>query len=871
MFAKPKFPAPPARQFRRGLLVLLILWMGVSWQVAEHRFERDFAQTLEREQQVAQTTANDVADSVRRNLHYFSGIPISFGHAVRVWSALDRFGPNAKPQTRAREVLLQDWLAQSVLADLNEYLQLIQNAIGVDLIFVVNAAGDAIAASNRVAGTPIGANFADRYWFARAREGQPGVQYAVGKTTGVAGLYFSSAVFRQGQFVGAVVAKVNLASIAFLMNQSNVYVSDKQGVIIMAHDKSQELHTVEGASVQALTVAQRMSIYQRAALPTLASAPWHGHPVLRTLADASQPCVPASSSLPEYEMTVTANHALPGLPALAQARVTTFLLLSVVGGAAILIGYGLLSLRQSNILAKRSESRMRLILESANCGIWGQSAQGVCTFINAEALELLGYTADELLGKSLHATVHHSHADGSDYPREGCPMYATGLDGVARTAKSEVLWRKDGRSFPVEYATAPMYIDGAIDGAVVIFNDITERLRQEQLLEEARERAELANRAKGEFLANMSHEIRTPMNAVIGFTALALQETEPDTKHMYLRQIDESSRSLLEILNDILDFSKIEAGQMAMENRLFDLDELLASLQRMLLLRTREKGLELLFPASSPAVRYLVGDALRLRQILLNLLGNAIKFTASGQVVLELQVLPQAGDVQRLRFTVRDSGIGMTAEQVAALFRPFTQADTSISRRFGGTGLGLSISHDLARLMGGTIQVDSTVGQGSAFTLDVPLRCASAAQIAQTEATRPAPLTQATTAADPLLGKRVLLAEDHPVNQLLARHLLAKMGMVMDLAQNGEEAVALVQSQYYDVVLMDIQMPVLDGLGATQRIRADARFADLPILAMSAGVTLDEQSQCLAAGMSGFIGKPINATELRNKLTQACS
>ena len=450
-------------------------------------------------------------------------------------------------------------------------------------------------------------------------------------------------------------------------------------------------------------------------------------------------------------------------------------------------------------------------------------------------------------------------------------MYATGLDGVARTAKSEVLWRKDGRSFPVEYATAPMYIDGAIDGAVVIFNDITERLRQEQLLEEARERAELANRAKGEFLANMSHEIRTPMNAVIGFTALALQETEPDTKHMYLRQIDESSRSLLEILNDILDFSKIEAGQMAMENRLFDLDELLASLQRMLLLRTREKGLELLFPASSPAVRYLVGDALRLRQILLNLLGNAIKFTASGQVVLELQVLPQAGDVQRLRFTVRDSGIGMTAEQVAALFRPFTQADTSISRRFGGTGLGLSISHDLARLMGGTIQVDSTVGQGSAFTLDVPLRCASAAQIAQTEATRPAPLTQATTAADPLLGKRVLLAEDHPVNQLLARHLLAKMGMVMDLAQNGEEAVALVQSQYYDVVLMDIQMPVLDGLGATQRIRADARFADLPILAMSAGVTLDEQSQCLAAGMSGFIGKPINATELRNKLTQACS
>ena len=481
--------------------------------------------------------------------------------------------------------------------------------------------------------------------------------------------------------------------------------------------------------------------------------------------------------------------------------------------------------------------------------------------LNRYAYKLEGFNQDWVQTDSKNRVATYTNLDPGEYQFKVKASNNTGI------------WNEKGVSFPI-IITPPYWQTvwfRALFATIIILSLLaiyfwrTYKLRQAKInlenqvnqrtkeLKKAHQDTVAAAQVKSDFLANMSHEIRTPLNAIMGMTHLAQKTPTTDKQKNYLNKINISAKWLLDILNDVLDFTKIESGKIELEYLPFNVNQMLTSVENMTTSLMADKALSLEFTIDQGIPGELIGDSLRLKQVLLNLISNAIKFTQTGTISVHIQQLTNSNNQTRLCFNVIDTGIGLTDQQQENLFSAFNQADNSITRKYGGTGLGLSISKDLIQMMGGTIKIESSIGSGSRFYFNLNFEVAKSLQ-----GELPAAPSLAIKTNFDFSSAKVLLVEDNLINQELMMETLQDQGMHADHANNGEEAISMIEKNSYDLVLMDCQMPVMDGFTATKIIRKNPNFEKLPIIAMTANTTVDSRDRCFACGMNEFIPKPID-------------
>jgi PAS domain S-box-containing protein len=488
----------------------------------------------------------------------------------------------------------------------------------------------------------------------------------------------------------------------------------------------------------------------------------------------------------------------------------------------------------------------RSLIESNIDALMTTDPSGIITDVNKQMEALTGCTRDELIGAPFK-----SYFTDPERAEAGIKLV---LSEKKLTDYELTACARDGKQTVVSYNATTFYDrDRTLQGVFAAARDVTERKRVEAELQQAKAAAESASQTKSDFLASMSHEIRTPMNAIIGIADLLAKTPLSPEQNNYVQIFRRAGDNLLNLINDILDLSKVEASQLELERTGFSLNDLLEKVREMVAVRAHEKGLTLVCEIAPDVPRDLVGDPTRLRQVLLNLLGNAIKFTESGEVAL--RVTPDANSTVSgsLRFTISDTGIGIPSEKLGAVFERFTQADSSTTRRYGGSGLGLTISKRLVELMGGCIRVESDVAKGSVFSFTVPLEIWA-------EATRRATVSIGADPEPPLPALRILLVEDSPDNRTITVAYLRDTPYQVDIAENGAIAYEKFTAGHYDLLLMDRQMPIMDGLTATRAIRVWEQTnhrPPTPIIALTASALKGDQEKCVAAGCTAYLTKPI--------------
>ncbi|MTV38675.1 response regulator [Duganella radicis] len=522
-------------------------------------------------------------------------------------------------------------------------------------------------------------------------------------------------------------------------------------------------------------------------------------------------------------------------------------------------------LTRSTQQARDSQAKLQTIVDTALDAVVRMDVEGRIVGWNKQAETIFGWKREEALGLDLGQTIipprfRYEH-------KRGIQRYMTGgTSGVLDTRIEVYALRRNGEEFPIELSITQVKTEERDSFEFCAFiRDISDRREREQKLVNANVMAEAANVAKSEFLANMSHEIRTPMSAVIGMAYLALRTEMTARQHDYISKIHRAALTLLGIINDILDFSKIEAGRLEVEAIPFSLEDVLVNVNSVTAQRAAEKRLTFVIGMAPDVPRYLVGDPLRLGQVLINLVNNAVKFTLEGKLELHCALHGERNGKAVVRFTVSDTGIGMTPQQKSRLFRAFSQANGSTTRQYGGTGLGLSISQQLVRLMGGNIEVESEVDCGSVFHFDLPFALSDAAALAVQTALHSGPVGDLKLEASPRRTARVLLAEDSADNQDVTRELLELQGLDVEVVADGREAVERLMEagpRAYDLVLMDLGMPVMDGHEATRLLRVDSRFSELPIIAVTSNALAGMRARCIEEGMQDYLTKPIDPQRL---------
>src|SRR5581483_7179143 len=554
--------------------------------------------------------------------------------------------------------------------------------------------------------------------------------------------------------------------------------------------------------------------------------------------------------------------------------------------ACVALVYAFLSAQSAAEEELRSQAaRFRAMSEASPFGLFMTDEQALCTYANPVFERITGLAAAEAAGRGWRGALHPEDADRVERAWLEAARDAVPFEVLCRVV------RRDGGTRWVSVKAARVVDGGRPLGHIGTLEDITRRreteealaryyaevenanrlaesqaadlVRQAAELAHARDQALAATRAKSDFLATVSHEVRTPLNGIIGSAGILLDgELDPEQRE-FASIVWSSAHALLTIINDILDFSKIEAGRMEIEPLPFDLPHAVEEAAELFAARAVERGLRLELDVASDVPRRVVADPPRIRQVLVNLVGNAVKFTEKGGVRIGVDVEERGAATSAVRFSVHDTGIGVAPEKLPELFQRFTQADPTMTRRFGGTGLGLAISKQLVELMGGEIGASSREGVGSCFWFRLPLAHAG-----------PEPCAAPDLAREPVpdvAGRlRVLLAEDNVVNQQIASRMLEKLGCRVDIAANGREAVAMTKLMPYDAVLMDCNMPEMDGYEATQEIRRDERTfgGRVPIIAMTANVAPGDRECCLHAGMDDYLAKPVALESLASALAR---
>ncbi|MBO6793112.1 MAG: response regulator [Balneolaceae bacterium] len=499
-----------------------------------------------------------------------------------------------------------------------------------------------------------------------------------------------------------------------------------------------------------------------------------------------------------------------------------------------------------------SRQAYKTLVETAPDIIYRVNAEGFFTYVNPIGFQLSGFSEDEVYNMRYIDVVR------DDYKKRVGAFYikqvrdrneSTYLEFPLHNINDQELW--------VGQKVQLIYKDGEYDGILAIARDITEVRRIREDLKKAKVEAEASSKAKEAFLANMSHEIRTPMNAIIGMSRLLRQTKINSEQAKYLNAISTSSSNLIVLINDILDLSKIESGKLELEQLGFSLRDMLDSLFYAQKLLADQKGVDFHYTVDSNIPNALYGDPYRLNQVLTNLINNAIKFTPEGRVELSVKLTKSLNNKFIIEFSVKDTGIGISRENLKSIFDAFSQADTSITRKFGGTGLGLAITRHLVSMMKGEIDVQSTAGVGTEFKVRVPLRKAEKIEVKVEE--------KIETDLLDLQGLKLLLVEDNRINRLLAFTLLDKWGVSYDWSENGKDAIEQLSKENYDIILMDMQMPVMDGLEATSYIRNKLHL-DIPIIALTANAFKDDAKKCIESGMNDVITKPFEPSILYNKI-----